>query len=107
VKRKPVLRRLRADRDIESAFAYYLSEAGPDVAADFIDRFEEAIKQIEIHPAIGTPRYGHELHIPGLRHMPIRSFPYLIFFFETDKHIELARVLHGSMDIPSRLDDIE
>jgi toxin ParE1/3/4 len=107
VKQKPVLRRRRADDDIETAFAYYLSEAGPDIAADFIYRFEGAIKQIARHPAIGSPRYGHELHIPGLRHWPISKFPYLIFYMETDKHIELARVLHGSMDIASRLDDIE
>lgn len=107
MKRKPVLRRRRADDDIETAFAYYLSEAGPDIAANFIYRFEEAVKQIERHPAIGSPRYGHELHVPGLRHWPIKNFPHLIFYLETDKHIELERVLHGSMDIPSRLEDVE
>ena len=104
---KPVLRRRRADDDIETAFAYYLTEAGPQIAADFIYRLEEAIKQIARHPAIGSPRYGHYLEVPGLRHWPIKKFPYLIFYPETDKHIELARVLHSSMDIPSRLGGTE
>ena len=107
MKQKPVVRRRKADEDIEAAFAFYLSEAGTEIAADFINRFEEAIEHISRHPAIGSPRYGHYLLVSGLRHWPINRFPYLIFYIEKDKHIELARVLHGRMDIPTQLNDIE
>lgn len=107
MKQKLVVRRRKADEDIEAAFTFYLSEAGTEIAADFIDRFEEAVKQISRHPAIGSPRYGHYLHVSGLRHRPINRFPYLIFYIEKDMHIELARVLHESMDIPTQLNDIE
>ena len=102
-----IVRRRRADEDIEGAIAFYLSEAGPVIAADFIDRFEEALTKISRNPAAGSPRYGHGLHIMGLRHWPIRKFPYLIFYLEKDTHIELARVLHGSLDIPSWLNDVD
>jgi toxin ParE1/3/4 len=104
---KPVVRRRRADEDLENAIAYYLSEAGAEIAGDFINRFEDALEKISRHPAIGSPRYGHHLQIVGLRHSPMKRFPYLIFYLEKDTHIELARVLHGSMDIPSWLNEID
>ena len=107
MKRKPVVRRRRADEDIEKAIAFYLSEAGTEIATEFLDRFEEALKTISRHPAIGSPRYGHDLSIQGLRHLPMKKFPYLIFYLERDTHIELARVLHGRMNIPEWLTDIE
>ncbi len=104
---KPVVRRRRADEDLENAISFYLSEAGPEIAATFVHRFEEAVKQISRHSALGSPRYGHLLQIDGLRHWPMKRFPYLIFYLEKDAHIELARVLHASMDIPSWLGDID
>ena len=90
---KPVVRRRRADEDLENAIAYYLSEAGAEIAGDFINRFEDALEKISRHPAIGSPRYGHHLQIVGLRHSPMKRFPYLIFYLEKDTHIELARGL--------------
>ena len=84
-----------------------MAEAGAEIAGDFINRFEDALEKISRHPAIGSPRYGHHLQIVGLRHSPMKRFPYLIFYLEKDTHIELARVLHGSMDIPSWLNEID
>jgi toxin ParE1/3/4 len=107
VKQKPVVRRRRADEDIEEAIAFYFSEAGIDIATQFANRLEEALQRISRHPAIGSPRYGHSLQIPDLRHLQTKKFPYLIFYVEKDRHIELARVLHASMDIPLSLTDIE
>lgn len=107
MRRKRVIHRRRADEDIENAIAYYLSEAGVDTAASLIDGFEDAMMKIARNPATGSPRYGHELSIPGLRHLPIVKFPYLIFYLERDEHIEILRVLHGSIDIPSWLSDNE
>lgn len=104
---KPLVRRRRADEDLERAIAFYLSEAGAEIAGDFINRFEDALRKISRHPAIGSPSYGHTLQIDGLRHWPMKRFPYLIFYLEKDTNIELARVLHGSMDIPSWLGDID
>ena len=104
---KPVLRRRRADEDIEAAFAFYLNEAGPEVAADFVAELEKALQNISEWPAIGSPRYGYIARITGMRQWPVKGFPYLIFYLEKDRHIELSRVLHSSMDIPSRLDNVE
>lgn len=104
---KSVVRRRRADDDIESAIAYYLIEAGAEVATDFANRLEDALQKISRQPALGSSRYGHLVQIPELRQWPIRNFPYLLFYIEKESHIELSRVLHSSREIPSWLDDID
>lgn len=105
MRQKLIVRRRRADEDIESAISYYLEEAGTDIASDFVDRLEEALKRISTQPAAGSQRYGHELRISNLRQWPMRRFPYLIFYVEKESRIEIARVLHERMDIPARLHD--
>ncbi len=95
---KPVVRRRRADDDIETAIAYYLKEAGAEVATDFANRLEECIRKIARQPAIGSSRYGHLVQIPELRQWPMKRFPYLLFYIEKENRIELSRVLHSSLD---------
>jgi toxin ParE1/3/4 len=101
VKSKPVVPRHQADLDIQEAFDHYVGEAGAEVALRFIDSLENAMTDIGRHPAMGSPRYAHELNLPGLRHWPVTGFPYLIFYVESESYIEVWRVLHGSRDIPA------
>ena len=103
--RKPVLRRRRADDDIESAIAFYLEEAGSGVAAEFVNQLENVLESLSRDPAAGSSRYGLEPRIPGLRMWVMPSFPYLIFYLVKEARIEIVRVLHDSMDIPSRRDE--
>jgi toxin ParE1/3/4 len=109
VRQKTVVRRRRANDDIESAILFYLNEAGAEIAFAFADRLEEAVSKISRQPAASTQRFGHELQIPDLRQWQMRRFPYLIFYVEKEKQIEVVRVLHTSVDITSRLDpdDVE
>ena len=79
---KPVVLRERARRDIDEAVEHYLGEAGPTVALAFIDALEDARRRIGEQPAAGSPRYAHELDIPGLRSRAVRRFPYLVFYVE-------------------------
>lgn len=74
---------------------------------DFVDQLEATLEQLSRRPAAGSPRYGHEIHIEGLRHWPMKRFPYLIFYLEREGRIEIARVLHDRMDIHTRLSDAE
>lgn len=98
---KPVIPRSQADRDVEDALDYYLEQNAPDAALDFIDALEAAYDQIGRHPATGSPRYDHELNLPGLRFRPLHGFPHLVFYVEREAHIDVWRVLHGQRDIPS------
>ena len=101
MKLKPVFPRKQADLDIQEAFDYYLNEAGSEIALAFVDALERAMTDLSRHPAIGSPRYAHELDLPGLRHWPVRDFPHLIFYVELEDHIDVWRVLHGQRDIPA------
>ena len=98
---KPVVLRERARRDIDEAVEHYLAESGEATALDFIDALEDARRRISDQPAGGSPRYAHELDIPGLRVRPVGKFPYLVFYVEREAEIDAWRVLHGVRDIPT------
>ena len=98
---KRVVLRERAQRDIDEAAEHYLTEAGAAVALDFIDVLEETHRQIGAQPATGSPRYAHELDIPGLRFRSVKGFPYMVFYVERESEIDVWRVLHGARDIPA------
>lgn len=100
---KPVVARALATQDIDEAIAYYLHEAAPQAALGFIDDLEKAYAHIGRHPATGSPRYAHALDLPGLRCWPLTRYPYLVFYIERAKAIDVWRVLHGQRDIPSWL----
>ncbi len=101
MKRKPVVPREQANRDVDEAVAHYLTQANKAVALGFIDALEKAYGLIARHPATGSPRYAHELNLPGLRAWPLTRYPYLVFYVERPDHIDVWRVLHGQRDIPA------
>lgn len=98
---KPIIPRELANRDVDEAVAYYLGEGAADAALDFIDALEEAYRHIGLYPATGSPRYAHELNLPGLRCWPLSSYPHLVFYVEHPDQIDVWRVLHGHRDIPA------
>jgi toxin ParE1/3/4 len=102
---KPVVPRERARRDIEDAIDHYAREAGERAALGFVDRVEGAFRAIARHPAAGSPRYAHELNLPGLRSRSLKRYPYLVFYVERADHIEIWRVLHAQRDIPAWMGD--
>jgi toxin ParE1/3/4 len=107
VKALPVVPRELARQDAEQAVDHYLAEGGPDVAFGFIDALEAAYAQIAENPEGGSPRWGHELNLPGLRSRKLKRFPYLVFFLARDDHVDVWRILHTKRDIPSWLQDGE
>jgi len=54
-------------------------------------------------PATGSPRYAHELDLPGLRCWPLRRYPYLVFYVELPRHVDVWRILHRRRDIPAAM----
>jgi toxin ParE1/3/4 len=98
---KPIVPRELANRDVDEAIAYYLSEASDRVALGFIDALERAYRHVSRHPSSGSLRYSIELNLPGLRAWPLRRFPHIVFYVETSDCIDVWRVLHGARDIPA------
>ena len=101
---KPLVRRARADADVAEAIDYYLAES-PAVALRFVDALEAAYQHIRRAPTTGSPRYAHELNLPGLRSWPCKRYPYLVFYVERADSIDVWRVLHTRRDIPRWLHD--
>lgn len=101
MKVKPVVPREKAHQDVEDAVAHYIAEDAEAAALGFIDALEKAYSHIGRHPATGSPRYAHELTLPGLRSWPLTRYPYLVFYVERRDHIDVWRVLHGHRYIPA------
>lgn len=100
---KPALLREAARRDVEAAIDHYLAEAGQAVGLRFVDSLERALGLISRHPAAGSPRFGYELQLPGLRARALHGFPYLLFYVEADDCVDVWRLLHGRRDVPAWL----
>lgn len=92
-----------ARRDVEDVVDYYVGEGGEALALRFVDTLERALRLIARHPAAGSPRFGYELQLPGLRACSLRTFPYLIFYVEQKEFVDVWRVLHGHRDVPAWL----
>lgn len=102
---KPIVRRRGAQLDVDQAIDFYLLEAGQTVALGFIDALERAYRLISEQPGIGGGRYAHALDLPGLRSWPLRDYPFVVFYFEHQTHVEVWRVLHAARDIPAWMRD--
>lgn len=102
---KPVVPRELAKQDVEDALAYYMAEDAETAALGFIDALEQAYAHIGRRPATGSPRYAHELNLPGLRSWPLTRHPYLVFYVERSDHVDVWRVLQGQRDIPAWMQD--
>ena len=98
---KPVVLRERAQRDIEEAVVHYLTEGSSTVAATFVDALQDGLRFISEQPRAGSPRYAHELEVPGLRCWSLGQFPHLIFYVERETEVDVWRVLHGARDVPA------
>jgi toxin ParE1/3/4 len=97
---KRVIRSAAADSDVEAIIDYYLSAAGTQVALGFVDVLEHALSHLSRHASTGSPKYAVELNLPGLRSWPFGRFPYLVFYFETPRQVQVWRVLHDMLDLP-------
>jgi toxin ParE1/3/4 len=102
---KPIVPREQAVKDVEAALDFYLSEAGADIALAFINALEAAYRLIANRPSAGSPHYGYELGIPGLRHRRLKRYPFLVFYLDGGDQVEVWRVLHAHRDIPARMRD--
>lgn len=104
---KPVIPRAKARADVDRAVEYYADEVGADVAFGFIDALEQAYTFIGERPAAGSPRWSHELNLPGLRTIELKGFPWLVFYLEFETHVDVWRVLHAKRDMPAWLADVD
>ena len=99
-----VIRRWLAEQDVEQAISHYLTQS-PRAALGLVDALESGFEQIRRHPEAGSPRYAHELDLPGVRSLPLGRYPYVVFYVVGADAIDVWRVLHAHRDIPELFRD--
>jgi plasmid stabilization system protein ParE len=77
-----------AEQDIADALDFYKEQAGPVVAARFLEEFERAANLLMNHPGIGTPSAR------GRRVFPLRIFPYSVVYRNLENSIRILIVRH-------------
>ena len=80
----------------------FIAQDSPKHADAFSTRVDRLFRTLAKQPSTGRSR--SEL-LPNLRSIPIGS--YVIFYIARDRGIEIVRVLHGSRDLNSILEDEE
>lgn len=98
---KALVLRPQARLDRQNEVRYYRDRAGPHVAQSLVDASRKALEQMQRHPAIGSPRIGELIEIPGLRSWRVAAFPLIWFYFERADCIEVVRLLGERQDILS------
>ena len=72
-----------------------MSERNPRAAAELLDAVEAACVLLATHPFVGRVR---DEIAPGILSWPVGS--YVIFYRPDPQPLVIARVLHGSRDLP-------
>ncbi len=97
--------RTEAKNDVDEAVSYYVAEADAGVATRFVDELERTIRQLEVHPELGSLRFAFELDLPSVRSFRLDAFPHLVFYLVRRDRLDVLRVLHASRDVPATLRD--
>jgi toxin ParE1/3/4 len=90
--------RPKARSDLNSIWDHTVETWGHERAEQYLRALNQAFETLAGKPRLG--RLYDEVH-EGLRVYP--SGRHLIFFFATEDGIDVVRVLHERMDIPSHL----
>lgn len=95
----------RADADLGDVTDYYLTEAGYEVAANFLAAWDRAATHLGAHPDSGSLRLANAAKLPDLRVWPVMGFPYLALYVRHGTTVTILRVLHAARDIPTSLQE--
>jgi toxin ParE1/3/4 len=100
---KPARLRPSARDDRREAVRYYRQNASIDVARRFIGAMKSALYTVQAQPGIGSPGFGVELGIEGLRSWAVSGFALVLFYFERANHLDVVRMLGQREDIATIL----
>jgi toxin ParE1/3/4 len=100
---KPAKLRPQAEQDLVDTARYYVQVGGHALGAKMFDAGLAALETIQHEPGIGSPRIGQFCDIRGLRSWRVSGFPAQWFYFETDSHLDVARLLGDRQDIAAIL----
>lgn len=73
------------------AIAAHIRERNPAAAANVVSDIERVASQLGRFPLMGHPKYR-----PGVRMIPLRRYPYLIFYSVEAGEVQILSVRHGA-----------
>lgn len=82
-----------AKQDRRNEVSYYRTEAGAPVAQRLVEALQNASRDLEQQPGMGSPALGIELGIEGMRTWRLDDFPLSLWYFERADHVLIARVI--------------
>ncbi len=97
----PILISPSAESDIEAAGAYGLANFGVSSVERWLESLSTTLAAIAEHPDLGSTTYANE-DFPNLRFRVILG-GYLVFYIPEENRIRVARVLHGTRELPRHL----
>jgi addiction module RelE/StbE family toxin len=71
--------------------AAYIRERNPAAAANVVAHIERVTAQLGGFPLMGHPKYK-----PGVRMIPLRRYPYLIFYTVAANEVQILSIRHGA-----------
>ena len=101
----PTLLRPLAEADLVERTHYYRREGGDSLGERFFDAAITALGATGRMPGAGSPRVGELCGIPGLRVRRVVGFPCGWFYFVTQDHVDVVRLLADAQDLPTILAD--
>ncbi|MBC8441115.1 MAG: type II toxin-antitoxin system RelE/ParE family toxin [Deltaproteobacteria bacterium] len=87
-----------AKSDLIEIWNYTVETWGEKQAEKYLQEIEDKLDQLADNPELGRQR--PEIH-PGYCSSPVRK--HIIFYLQSDNHIDVIGVLHGKMDIDKNL----
>jgi len=82
--------------DLVSIFDWIAND-NPTKAAAFIEKLDQRIKNLNLHPFLGHVPRDNKLKNSGYRILIIES--YLVFYMIRGRTVEIHRVVHGSRNL--------
>jgi plasmid stabilization system protein ParE len=90
--------------DLRRILEYFLNQNEPEVAARFVDAYDETLRFIAEFPAMGIPWESDEERLKDLRVKLVIGFAkYLVFYRVAGDRAYVKRIFHGHQDILSLL----
>jgi toxin ParE1/3/4 len=91
--------------DYENLFAWYVDQAGVEVAWRFQVALDVSLNKLSIRPDLGRPRHFRHPKLRGLRSFLVeRPFNNLLIFYRAnDEVLDAVRLMHGARNLPRRL----
>lgn len=82
--------------DLISIFDWITNDSQANAAA-FVDKIDQRIGNLAMHPLIGHVPQDEKLKSSGYRVLVIES--YLVFYIVRGKTVEIHRIIHGSRNL--------